>query len=167
MKHVNAAMDETRTQELFRQKGRLCPVVPGKRWLFLARWSRPTKAKRGERNDAFALNRRLFKAYFLKEQIERLWAYTYEGAARRFFEDWVRCLRWQRLPAFRKFAVTLSRHLEGILNYFPAQGPLRRGASINANIRSTIWRGRSYRDHEYLVLKVQRSSARAGFEGAA
>ena len=40
------------------------------------------------------------RGYFLKEQIERLWSH-YEGAAQRFFDDWVRSLRWQRLPAFK------------------------------------------------------------------
>jgi transposase len=167
MKHVNAAVDETRRQEFFRQKGRLRAVVRGKRWLFLTRWSRLTKAKRGELNEAFALNRRLFKAYFLKEQIERLWSYTYEGAARTFFTDWVRSLRWQRLPAFKKLAATLTRHLEGILNYCRHKVPFGVVEAINANIRSVIRRGRGYRDHEYLILKVQRSTARARLERAA
>jgi hypothetical protein len=44
---------------------------------------------------ALSLNRRLFKAYYLKEQIGRLWSYTYEGAAQRFFEAWVRSLPGQ------------------------------------------------------------------------
>ena len=161
MKHVNAAVDETRRQEFFRQKGRLRAVVRGKRWLFLTRWSNLSRAKRGELNQAFALNRRLFKAYFLKEQIERLWSYTYKGAARRFFDDWVRSLRWQRLPAFKKLAATLQRHLEGILSYCRHKVPFGVVEAINANIRSMIRRGRGYRDHKYLILKVQKSTAQA------
>jgi len=167
MKHVNTAVDETRRQEFFRQKGRLRAVVRGKRWLFLTRWNHLTKAKRGQLNEVFALNRRLFKAYFLKEQIERLWSYTYEGAARRFFENWVDSLRWQRLPAFQKLAATLSRHLEGILNYCRHKIPFGVVEAINANIRSMIRRGRGYRDHEYLILKVQKSSAQARLSRAA
>jgi hypothetical protein len=31
--------------------------------------------------ELLALNRRLAKAYLLKEQLARLWDYTYEGAA--------------------------------------------------------------------------------------
>ena len=67
--------------------------------------------------EALALNRRLFKAYYLKEQIERLWSYSYEGAAIRFLDEWVHSLRWQRLPAFQKLALTLLNHLEGLLAY--------------------------------------------------
>ena len=102
MKHVNAAVDETRRAEFFRQRGHLRAIMRGKRWLLLTRWKNLTRKKRGLLNEAFAMNRRLFKAYYLKEEIERLWSYTYEGAARRYFEDWVRSLRWQRLPAFQK-----------------------------------------------------------------
>jgi transposase len=167
MKHVNNAVDETRRQEFFRQGGRLRAVVRGKRWLFLTRWHNLSRAKRGLLNEAFAVNRRLFKAYFLKEQIERLWDYTYEGAARRFFHNWVRSLRWQRLPAFKKLAATLERHLEGILSYCHHKIPFGVVEAINANIRSMIRRGRGYRDHDYLILKVQKSTARARLEKAA
>lgn len=167
IQHVNAAVDETRRQEFFRQRGRLRAVVRGKRWLFLTRWSHLSRSQRGKLNEAFALNRRLFKAYFLKEQIERLWTYTYDGAARRFFANWVASLRWQRLPAFKKLAETLKRHLEGILNYCRHKVSFGVVEAINGNIRSVIRRGRGYRDYEYLILKVQKSTAQARLARAA
>ena len=139
----------------------------GKRWLFLTRWKNLSRKQRGELNTALALNRRLFKAYYLKEQIEHLWSYTYEGAARRFFDQWVRSLRWQRLPAFQKLVRTLCRHLEGILSYCHYKVPFGIVEAINGNIRAIIRRGRGYRDHEYLILKVQRSTAQARLRRAA
>jgi len=36
--------------------------------------------QRGEWNRLFGLNRRVFKAYVLKESLEKLWDYHYEGA---------------------------------------------------------------------------------------
>jgi transposase len=62
MKHVNAAVDEARRQEFFRQRGRLRAVMCGKRWLLLTRWTNLSRTRRGELNEAFALNRRLLKA---------------------------------------------------------------------------------------------------------
>jgi len=117
MKHVNAAVDETRRQEFFRHKGARRAVMRGKRWLLLTRWRNLIPAKKTELHQALALNHRLFKAHYLKEQIERLWSYTYEGAAINFLTHWLRSLRWQRLPAFKKLAQTLVAHLEGILAY--------------------------------------------------
>ena len=167
MKHVNEAVDETRRQEFFRQKGHLRAVVKGKRWLFLTRWSHLTRRQRGQLNEAFALNRRLFKAYFLKEQIERLWTYTYEGAACRFLGEWLASLRWQRLPAFQKLANTLLNHLDGLLHYCRHKVPFGVVEAINGNIRAVIRRGRGYRDYEYLILKVQKSTAQVRLENAA
>jgi transposase len=167
MKHVNAAVDETRRQEFFRQGTAMRASMRGKRWLLLTRWRNLDRTKRGLLNEALALNRRLFKAYFLKEQLERLWEYTYEAAARSFFENWVRSLRWQRLPAFRKLAATLQRHLEGILSYCHHKLPFGVIEAINGNIRAVIRRGRGYRDYEYLILKVQKTTALIRQEKAA
>jgi hypothetical protein len=55
-------------------------LVKGKRWLLLTRWVHLTANKRQQLNELFALNRKIMKAYFLKESLERLWTYTYEGA---------------------------------------------------------------------------------------
>src|SRR5207248_2130913 len=64
--------------------------------------SRPRQ--RGVLNRLFQLNRRVFKAYMLKESLERLWDYRYEGAMVKYLEKWVDQLRWQRLPSFQKLA---------------------------------------------------------------
>jgi transposase len=167
MKHVNAAIDETRRQEFFRQEGPLRTVMRGKRWLLLTRWRNLTRAKRSQLQEALSLNRRLFKAYYLKEEIERLWSYTYEGAAMRFFIDWLLSLRWQRLPAFKKLARTLYDHLDGILTYCKHKVPFGVVEAINGNLRALIRRGRGYQDHEYLILKAQKSTAQVRLVRAA
>lgn len=91
--------------------------------------------------------------------VSHLWDYTYEGAARRFLTTWFRALRWQRLPAFRTVAQLLRRHLEGILAYCHEKVPFGTVEAINGNIRAVLRRGRGYRDHEYLLLKVQKATA--------
>jgi transposase len=167
MKHVNAAVDETRRQEFFRQPGARRAALRGKRWLLLTRWHNLTQPKKTQLREALSLNRRLFKAYYLKEQIERLWTYAYEGAAMRFLGDWLASLRWQRLPAFKKLAGTLLRHLDGILAYCKHKVPFGVVEAINGNLRALIRRGRGYQDHEYLILKAQKSTAQARLARAA
>ena len=167
MRHVNDAVDETRRQEFFRQGSHQRAAMRGKRWLLLTRWHNLPRDKRSQLKQALALNRRLFKAYYLKEQIERLWRYTYERAALRFLDEWVKSLRWQRLPAFQKLALTLLNHLDGILAYCGHKVPFGVVEAINGNLRSLIRRGRGYQDHEYLILKAQRSTAQARLAKAA
>ena len=79
-------------------------VVKGKRWLLLTRWMNLDSQNRQQLNDLFALNRRVMKAYLLKESLERLWTYRYEGAMLRYLQSWIDQLRWQRLIPFQKLA---------------------------------------------------------------
>jgi transposase len=159
LRHVNDAVDETRRAEFFRQGGPARGLLRGKRWLLLRRWANLEPHERRTVNELLALNRRLAKAYLLKEQVARLWDYRYEGAALRFLLAWLGALRWQRLPAFQKVARLLLRHLDGILAYCHDKVPFGVVEAINGNIRALLRRGRGYRDHEYLLLKVQKATA--------
>ena len=108
----------------------------------------------------FQLNRRVFKAYLLKEDLEKLWDFRYEGAMLNYLQKWIDQLRWQRLPAFQKLAETLLKHLEGILNYCRTKVPMGVIEAVNGNIKALLRRGRGYRDMNYLQLKAQRLAAR-------
>lgn len=156
MQHANAAVDEVRRAEFFRKGGHARQLVKGKRWLLLTRWVHLSAAKRQQLNALFALNRRVFKAYLLKESLERLWTYRYEGAMIRYLQSWIAQLRWQRLPAFDRLAAMLVDHLDGILNH--CRTPVRFGVveAINGNIKALLRRGRGYTNLRYLLLKAQR-----------
>jgi len=159
LRHASAAVDETRRAEFFRQGAEARGVIRGKRWLLLRRWMNLDGEERQTLSGLFSVNRRLAKAYLLKEQLAQLWTYTYEAAAHRFLTNWLLALRWQRLPAFRKLGFLLVRHLDGILNYCHEKVPFGKVEAINGNIRAMLRRGRGYRDHQYLLLKVQKATA--------
>src|SRR5262245_53760519 len=131
---------------------RRAALIRGKRWLLLRRWTHLDGAERHTLRDLFALNRRLAKAYVLKEQLAHLWSYTYEGAAYRFLTHWLLALRWQRLPAFQKLSALLIRHLDGILNYCHEQVPFGKGETINGNLRSMLRSGLGYHEYQYPLL---------------
>jgi transposase len=156
MQHLNEAVDEVRRAEFFRKGGRMRQMVKGKRWLLLTRWVHLDGEKRQLLNQLFKLNRKILKAYLLKESLDRLWTYRYEGAAWRYLHEWIAQLRWQRLKPFEKFAKMLLRHEQGLLNYCHA--PVRFGVveAVNGNIRALIRRGRGYKNLRYLLLKAQR-----------
>lgn len=159
MQHANHAVDEVRRAEFFRKGGVGRALVKGKRWLLLSRWVHLDKGKQQQLNALFALNRRLFKAYLLKESLERLWTYRYEGAMYRYLQSWFAQLRWQRLPAFQQLAAMLVAHLDGLLN--ACRTPVRFGVveAINGNIKALLRRGRGYTNLRYLLLKAQRQAA--------
>src|SRR5450432_1664289 len=83
-------------------------LIKGKKWLLMSRWKNLTGIQRGELNRLFQLNRRVFKAYMLKESLERLWNYRYRGAMLNYLTQWMDQLKWQRLAPFEKLANSSS-----------------------------------------------------------
>jgi len=156
LQHANEAVDEVRRAEFFRKGGPMRDVVKGKRWLLLTRWVNLSNQKRQQLNQLFALNRRVMKAYLLKESLERLWTYYYEGAMLNYLKNWIDQLRWQRLEPFQKLAHMLLDHLDGILNYCRTKVCLGVVEAINGNIKTLFRRGRGYKNLAYLLLKAQR-----------
>jgi len=124
--------------------------------LLLSRWKNLQQVHRGELNRLFQLNRRVFKAYLLKESLARLWDYTYPGAMLNYLQRWMNQLRWQRLQPFEKLARTLLTHLDGIANYCRTKVRMGVVEAVNGNIRMLINRGRGYQNLRYLLLKAQR-----------
>ena len=65
--HLHEAVNEVRKAELWRQGGRMRDLVRGKKWLLLRRRSRVHWRRRRILDQMLALNRRLQKAYVMKE----------------------------------------------------------------------------------------------------
>jgi hypothetical protein len=107
----------------------------------------------------FAANRRLFKAYVLREELDRLWTYKTRPGVLNFLEAWMRALRWQRLPEMERLGDFLFRHVEGIAAY--CDHPVRFGVveSINTTIKAVLRRARGMKDEQMLLLKLKWATA--------
>ena len=159
LQHGSAALDEVRRQEFFRSGEVMRRFGRGKRWLLLRRWRNVRGSKRQELRELFAANRRLFKAYLLREQLDKLWSYKSELGMVDFLLGWIKALRWQRLPEMEKLGGLLVRHFDGIAAY--CYHPVRFGVveSINTIIKAVIRRARGMRDEEMLLLKLKWATA--------
>ncbi len=160
MQHANDAIDEVRKAEFFRQGRKKRDLIKGKKWLLMSRWKNLTPAHRGELNRLFDLNRRVFKAYLLKESLEGLWNYRYRGAMLNYLNRWMDQLKWQRLAPFEKLAATLLKHVDGIANYCETKVRFGVVEAVNGNIRMLINRGRGYKNLRYLLLKAKRMAVK-------
>ena len=160
LQHASAALDEVRRQEFFRAGPVMRTHGRGKRWLLLRRWKTVRGSKRAELQALFAANRRLFKAYVLREQLDRLWTYKTRSGVLNVLNGWIQALRWQRLPEMERLGDFLFKHLEGIAAY--CDQPVRFGVveSINTTIKAVLRRARGMRDEAMLVLKLKWATAR-------
>jgi transposase len=159
LQHASAALDDVRRQEFFRAGAVMRAHGRGKRWLLLRRWKSVRGSKRVELQTLFAANRRLFKAYVLREQLDRLWTYKTRPGVLNFVMGWIRALRWQRLPEMERLGDFLFRHIEGIAAY--CDHPVRFGVveSINTTIKAVLRRARGMRDDHMLLLKLKWATA--------
>lgn len=159
LQHASAALDEVRRQEFFRAGAVMRAHGRGKRWLLLRRWKTVRGSKRAELHALFAANRRLFKAYVLREQLDRLWTYKTPQGVGTFLVGWLNALRWQRLPEMERLGDFLVTHLDGIAAY--CFHPVRFGVveSINTTIKAVLRRARGMKDEAMLLLKLKWTTA--------
>ena len=156
LRHLQDAMDRTRRQEYKRLDGDERRYIKGQRYTLLSHWKNLDQEGRQSLKELFQVNRRLNKAYLLKEQFGQLWDYYRPEWARKFFAKWKSSLRWQRLPEFEKFAAMIEKHWDGIIPYCDPDNKVSLGMveGLNNLIRALQRRAYGYRDEDYLRLKI-------------
>jgi transposase len=156
LRHLGEAMDEVRKREYARLSGEDRRFVKGQRYTLLSHWENLSLEGKKALRLLFRANRRLNKAYLLKESFGQLWDYHSPGWARRFFDNWRDALRWQRLEPFQEFARMIEAHWDGIAAYCHEENKVALGfvAGLNNKIRVIQRRAYGLRDEEYLRLKV-------------
>lgn len=156
VRHLSEALDQVRKSEYARLSGQDRRFIKGQKYTLLSHWTNLSQEGRRSLKQLFAANRRLNKAYLLKETFGQLWDYEKEGWARRFFEQWKAALKWQRLKPYEKFAQLVESHWEGIALYCHPENKVALGfvEGLNNKIRTLQRRAYGLRDEEYLRLKI-------------
>ena len=101
----------------FTHSGKDRRFIKGQKDTLLSRGTNLSQEGRQSLKALFEANRRLNKAYLLKEMVNQVWEYAGEGLARRFFERWKSALRWQHLKPYEKLARMIEEHWDGIAAY--------------------------------------------------
>lgn len=156
LKHLSDALDQVRRQEYTRVSGKDKRFIKGQRYTLLSH--KANLDLDGRRSLALLLkaNKRLSKAYMLKESFGQLWDYQNSTWARKFFDNWKAQLKWSRLEPYQKFTELVERHWEGIISYCHPDHKVSLGFMEGLNNKIRVIQRRSYgiRDMEYLKLKV-------------
>ncbi len=156
-------IDRVRVDEAnrVRQDKQARSVIKGSRWLLLRNASNIAKHEdRIRLQELLAVNKKLAKAYILKDDLKHLWDFRYPGAAARSWEQWYRCAIRSRIAPLVKFARNLKVHFSAIAAHcrWPLSTSLIEG--INNKIKVIKRMAYGFRDDEYFFLKI-----RAAFPG--
>jgi transposase len=129
--------------------------LKGMRWILLKNPENLSTRKETMRlKKALSANEPLMKAYYMKEELRRMWSQGNREGAEAVMENWLRMAEESGVKMLKKFARTLQEHREGILNYHESRittGPLE---GTNTKIRALQRRAYGFRDEEYLKLSM-------------
>jgi transposase len=158
VKALNEAVDEVR-KEQWRELGtEQRKAIKGLRWLLGMSSVTRTKGHTRTLNRLARGNRRIYRAWVLKDEFEHFWSYRYAGRATTFLKRWMTKALKSRLPSMREFVNTLRQHQENILTYIErsltnavAEG-INRVVKIAKN-RASGFRGlHNFADIIYLIV---------------
>jgi transposase len=156
LRHLADALDAVRRSEYKRVNEKERRFIKGQRYHLLSRQANLDLNARKALKLLLQANRRLHRAYVLKESFGQLWDYNHPTWARKFFEAWKTQLRWSRLKPYQKFAALVERHWDGIVSYCHPENKVSLGFMEGLNNKIRVIQRRAYgiKDKEYLRLKV-------------
>ena len=106
VKALNTAVDEVRKEEWRKARGKDKEVVKGLRWLLYMHSSNRTKSDTRKLNILKLSNRRIHRAWLLKDEFEMFWDYSYTGSADSFLQRWITAALRSRIRPLKVFAIT-------------------------------------------------------------
>jgi transposase len=131
-------------------------VLKGTRWLLLKNPENldTTRNESKRLHEALMLNQPLAAAYYMKEDLRRVWEQTEKKTARHILDDWIRRAESSGIRMLKKFANTLAAYRNQILNFYDyriSTGPLE---GTNTKIRVLQRQAYGFRDAEFFKLKI-------------
>ena len=130
-------------------------VLKGTRYLLLGNGADIFDKQHKTRLDnALAMNEPLSKAYYLKEQLRRIWMQPVKSMGEDVFDDWVRQAEQSKIPQLQKMAVTMRAYKTGILAWYDCHLSTGKVEGINNKIKVMKRNAYGFRDDRYFILRL-------------
>ena len=148
VKALNEAVDEVRKEEWrdLDVDGR--KAIKGLRWLLGMGPSTRTKGHTRFLNSLQKSNRRIHRAWVLKDEFDHFWSYSYVGSAEAFLKQWMTAALKSRIPSMRSFVETLKAHYANIITFIERPLTNAVGEGINRVLKIVKNRASGFRNLE-------------------
>ena len=114
VKALNEAVDEVRKEQWRQACGEDRKLLKGLRWVLLHHSAHHSPQDRDTLKALEKANRRIYRAWRLKDEFEHFWRYKARWAAERFLKKWTTAALRSRLEPLRRFVGTVRKHAAGI-----------------------------------------------------
>jgi transposase len=154
-KLANEAVDTIRRDEMHKVVGtEQAAAIKRSRWALLKSPWNLTVSQGGKLHEVQRSNRRLYRAYLLKESLARGMDYRQCKRAAEHFKGWRQWASHSKLKPFVRLSGTIRRHIEGILAYVKTRLNNGLAEGINNKIRLIIRRAYGFRSVEALKSMI-------------
>ena len=146
VKALNQAVDDVRKDEWrgLDTKGR--SAIKGLRWLLGMHARNRSKANTRFLNSLRNSNRRIHRAWVLKDEFEQIWNYRYRASAEKFLKRWMTAALRSRIPSLRQFVTTLRNHFDNIVAFTDRNLTNAVGEGLNRIVKIIKNRASGYRN---------------------
>ena len=154
---LNMTLDEVRAGEARRMaRDGYVPVLKNTRWCLLKRPENLTDTQRISLRELLAYNLKSVRAYLLKEEFQQFWEYESPAWAAKFLDAWCSRAMRSKIEPVKKFARTVRRHRELLLNYFRAKKQFSSGVieGLNNKAKVTLRKAYGYRTFRIAELSL-------------
>lgn len=156
---LNKAMDDLRKSELRRHHS-----LKGYKYLFLKSEKNLSQKQRMERNDFLEMLPTIGHAYRLKVLFDDFWSMRSQEESVSFLAYWCDLAADAEIDPFIKFAKTVKKHWQGIINYtkYKISNGILEGT--NSKIQLAKRRARGYRNKENFINMIYFLSGKLKFK---
>ena len=146
VKALNQAMDEVRKEEwrALDTEGR--KAIKGLRWLLGLHARNRTKGHTRFLNRLRNSNRRIHRAWVLKDEFDHIWHYHYRGSAEKFLKRWMTAALRSRIPSLCRFVGTVRNYFDNIVAFTDRNLTNAVGEGLNRIIKIVKNRASGYRN---------------------
>ncbi len=146
VKALNQAVDAVRMEQWRALDTQGRKVIKGLRWLLSLHSRNRTKGHTRFLNSLRNSNRRIHRAWVLKDEFEHIWHYTYRGSAEKFLKRWMTAALRSRIPTLRTFVGTLRIHFDNITAFTDRNLTNAVGEGLNRIVKIIKNRASGYRN---------------------
>ena len=146
VKALNGAVDEVRKEEWRALDAEGRRAIKGLRWLLSMHSRNRTNGHTRFLNTLRNSNRRIHRAWVLKDEFERIWNYSYRASAEKFLKRWITAALRSRIPSLRQFVGTLRNHFDNIVAFTDRNLTNAVGEGLNRIVRIVKNRASGYRN---------------------
>ena len=158
IKNYNDLIDQVRRQEWRRANEEDKKVIKGQRYNLFRNPENRTEKQTLRLKALLKLNENLNRVYVLKEAFHHLWTYTYRASAEKYLLKWISWAKETEIEPLLKFAKSLLKSKDEVLNYFKHRITTGRLEGFNNTVSRIVHRACGVQNLDYLFLKLRQES---------